>query len=63
MQLGHTIDLERPDDSKESHSDVFRVSFLNDRHSLNTPHIVRPALGNLCEELEIDFVDDLQVSR
>jgi hypothetical protein len=63
MQLRHTIDLERTDNGKESHSDVFWATLLNDRHSLNTGSIMRPSLGNLSEELEIDLVDNLQVSR
>jgi hypothetical protein len=63
MQLGDTVDLEWTDNSKESHSDVFGVTLLNDRHSLDTGSIVRPSLSNLSEELEIDLVNNLQVSR
>jgi hypothetical protein len=63
MQLGDAIHLERTDNSKESHSDVFGVTLLNDRHSLDTGSIVRPSLGHLSKELEVDLVDDLQVSR
>ena len=62
MKLRHTVNLEGPDDSKVSHSDVFGVTLLNDRHSLNTGSIVRPSLGDLSEELEVDLVDDLEVS-
>ena len=63
MELGNTIHLERTDNSKESHSDVFGVTLLDNRHSLNTGSIVRPSLGDLSEELEVDLVNDLQVSR
>jgi hypothetical protein len=63
MQLRHTVNLERTDNSKKSHSDVFGATLLNNRHSLNTSSIVRPSLSNLSEELEIDLVNDLQVSR
>jgi hypothetical protein len=63
MQLRHTVNLEGTDNSKESHSDVFGVTLLNDRHSLDTGSIVGPSLGNLSEELEIDLVNNLQVSR
>ena len=63
MQLRHTVNLERTDNSKESHSDVFWATLLDDRHSLNTGSIVRPSLSNLAKEFEIDLVNDLQVSR
>jgi hypothetical protein len=63
MELRHTIHLERTDDSKESHSDVFWVTFLYDRHSLNTGGIVRPSLGDLSQEFKVDLVNNLQVSR
>jgi hypothetical protein len=55
--------LERTDNSKESHSDVFGATLLDDRHSLNTGSIVRPSLSNLSQELEVDLVNNLQVSR
>jgi hypothetical protein len=63
VQLCHTINLERSDNSKESHSDVFGSTFLYDRHSLDSTHIVGPSLGYLSEEFEVDLVDDLQMSR
>jgi hypothetical protein len=63
VKLRHTIHLERTDNSKESHSDVFGATLLNNRHSLNSCSVVRPSLGDLAEELEIDPVNDLQVSR
>jgi hypothetical protein len=63
MQLRHTVDLERANNSKESHSDVFGITLLDNRHSLNTGSIVRPSLSNLSQELEVDLVNNLQVSR
>lgn len=63
VKLGDTIDLERADNSEESHPDVFRRAFLDDRHSLDTIHVVRPSLGDLSEEVVVDPVDDLKVSR
>ena len=63
MKLRHAVNLERTDNGKESHSDVFGATLLNNRHSLNTGSIVRPSLSNLSEELEVDLVDDLEVSR
>lgn len=62
MKLGHTVDLERTDNSEESHPDIFRRAFLDDRHSSDTVHVVWPSLGNLTQEVVVDSVDDLEVS-
>jgi len=63
VQLGDTVHLERTDDSEECHSDVFGITLLDDRHALDSASVVWPALGDLTEEVVIDPVDDLQVSR
>lgn len=62
VEFGYTIDLERSDDSEESHPDIFRRSFLDDRHPCDTIHVVWPSLGNLAQEIVVDSVDDLEVS-
>lgn len=63
VELGDTIHLERSDNGKEGHSNVFWATFLDDRHTFDSAHVIRPSLRNLIEELEVDFVDDLQMSR
>ena len=62
MKLSNTIDLVRSNNGQEGHSNHLWLRFLDDRNSVEQlPFLGEFALNSL-EEVQVDLVNDLQVS-
>lgn len=62
VQLSHTVDLVRTNNSQVSHADHLWVRLLNDGHAAKKLAIIRELALHSLQEEEIDLVDDLKMS-
>jgi len=53
----------RANDGEPGHSDLLRRALLNERHAGETVPVLRPLLLDLSQEVVVDVIDDLEVSR
>ena len=63
MQLGNAIDREAADNGQPSHADLWVWPFFDDRHTLQSFNVTRPAHANLGKETRIDLIDNFEQSR
>lgn len=62
VQLSDTVDLVRSDNGQEGHPYHLRLGFLNDGNSPEHVSVLGERLLHRLEEVEIDFIDNLQMS-
>lgn len=63
VQLGDTVDLVRANDGEICHADHLGLRLLNDGHASEHIALLGEGALNELQELQVDVVDDLQVTR